>query len=116
MKELKHRKCYDRQIPFLTEGEDQARSYVASGKSELSGEYIIEESKARGQDGSECAYRRLIFKNQPTLVQSECKVKMEFERVKKGKKKITVRNTSLRIEALLFSETEKDIRQELRRF
>jgi len=89
VKELKHKNCRDRNIPFLTEGEDQARNVIATGKSELSGDYLIEESIAKGKDGEECRYRRLVFKKNPTLIQSECKIKVVEERVKKGKKKVT---------------------------
>ena len=84
--ELKTKSFTSRQVPFLTEStEVENRTILGRGKSELSGNYIIEESAARDSAGDEHTYRRLIFEKQPTLIQSECR--MIEKVIRKGKKK-----------------------------
>ena len=84
--ELKAKTFTQPKVPFLTESTDvENRSILGKGKSELSGNYIIEESAARDAQGEEHIYRRLIFEQQPTLIQSECR--MIEKVIKKGKKK-----------------------------
>ena len=59
------------QVPFLTEGSDIVgrRNIRQRGHSELSGDYVIEDIEEDGEQ-----YRRLIFLNNPTLVQSRAKL------------------------------------------
>lgn len=73
----------DSHIPYLSIGEDVGhRTVVFEGKSELSGDYVIEEIAINNTDN----YRRLIFLNSKNVVQSEAKLKT----TKKGKKKVSV--------------------------
>ena len=71
------------QVPFLSLGEDEVgdRTERCRGKSELSGEFVVEDVVANGE-----MFRRLIFFNNKKLIQSEAKLKQI--KVKKKSKKI----------------------------
>lgn len=59
------------QVPFLTVGGDLGwREEVFRGRSQLSGEYCVE--NVRGEDGE--PYRRLVFLSNSALVQSESRL------------------------------------------
>ena len=60
------------QVPFLSLGEDDVgdRTERCRGKSELSGEFVVEDVSANGE-----LFRRLIFFNNKKLIQSEAKLK-----------------------------------------
>ncbi|KAI0218062.1 eEF1A lysine and N-terminal methyltransferase [Lamellibrachia satsuma] len=71
-----------KQVPFLSVGEDiHCRTVRHQGTSELSGDYDIEDIES---DGS--VYRRLVFLDTKTVVQTEAKLLQEWTR-KKGKRK-----------------------------
>ena len=71
------------QVPFLSLGEDEVgdRTERCRGKSELSGEFVVEDISANGE-----LFRRLIFFNNKKLIQSEARLKQV--KVKKKSKKI----------------------------
>ena len=70
----------DSQIPFLTIGDDVGkRTIVFEGKSEFSGDYVVEDVSTDGE-----IYRRLIFLKNKNIIQSESRLKT----IKKGKKKL----------------------------
>ena len=71
------------QVPFLSLGEDEVgdRKERCRGKSELSGEFVVEDIIANGE-----MFRRLIFFNNKKLIQSEAKLKQV--KIKKKSKKI----------------------------
>ena len=71
------------QVPFLSLGEDEVgdRTERCRGKSDLSGEFVVEDVTANGE-----MFRRLIFFNNKKLIQSEAKLKQV--KVKKKSKKI----------------------------
>ena len=72
----------DSKIPFLTIGEDIGeRNIVFKGKSDFSGDYVIEEIAINSD-----IYRRLIFLNNKNIIQSEAKLKT----IKKGKKRVSI--------------------------
>ena len=61
------------QVPFLSLGEDESvgdRYERCRGKSEISGEFVVEDVSANGE-----LFRRLIFFNNTKLIQSEAKLK-----------------------------------------
>ncbi|KAE8610734.1 hypothetical protein XENTR_v10012226 [Xenopus tropicalis] len=59
------------QIPFLSAGEDiGARTIQHRGKSDFSGEYVVEDVKGDGNS----SYRRLIFLSNQNVVQSEARL------------------------------------------
>ncbi|XP_047443253.1 eEF1A lysine and N-terminal methyltransferase [Mugil cephalus] len=61
----------NQQVPFLSVGGDLGwREEVASGVSQLSGQYIVENVK--GEDGE--LYRRLVFLSNAALIQSESRL------------------------------------------
>lgn len=61
----------NQQVPFLSVGGDLGwREEVSRGRSELSGEYCVE--NVRGQDSE--LYRRLVFLSNAALVQSESRL------------------------------------------
>lgn len=63
----------NQQIPFLSLGSDVGkRETIFQGKSNLSGEYIVEE--ITGQDNK--IFRRLIFLSNQFVIQSEALVKV----------------------------------------
>lgn len=65
--------CFQIQIPFLSLGSDVGvRETIFQGKSELSGDYIVEEIK--GSDNK--IFRRLIFLSNQFVIQSEALVKV----------------------------------------
>ncbi|XP_068982762.1 eEF1A lysine and N-terminal methyltransferase homolog [Bombus flavifrons] len=69
-------------IPFLSLGSDVGvRTICFEGKSNLSGPFVVEEIE---RDGSE--FRRLIFLNNPYVVQSEARLKQAKSRRGKMKK------------------------------
>ncbi|XP_017893172.1 methyltransferase-like protein 13 [Ceratina calcarata] len=69
-------------IPFLSLGTDVGvRTKCYEGKSELSGPFVVEEIE---KDGSE--FRRLIFLNNPYVIQSEARLKQAKSRRGKMKK------------------------------
>lgn len=62
-------------IPFLSLGSDVGvRTICFEGKSNLSGSFVVEEIE---RDGSE--FRRLIFLNNPYVVQSEARLKQGIQ-------------------------------------
>lgn len=68
------------EIPFLTLGDEVGtRKVVFEGKSDLSGDYVIEEVSSDGQ-----TYRRLVFLQNKNIIQSEIKLKT----IRRGKKKV----------------------------
>uniref|UniRef100_A0A3P9KHG8 eEF1A lysine and N-terminal methyltransferase n=1 Tax=Oryzias latipes TaxID=8090 RepID=A0A3P9KHG8_ORYLA len=72
------------QVPFLTVGGDLGwREEVFRGRSQLSGEYCVE--NVRGEDGE--PYRRLVFLSNSALVQSESRLLSSASRHKKSKKR-----------------------------
>ncbi|XP_054157698.1 eEF1A lysine and N-terminal methyltransferase-like [Oppia nitens] len=72
----------DYKIPYLTIGEEVGKRIVVhKGKSDLSGDYVVEEILINNSN-----YRRLIFLSNKNIIQSEAKLKT----VKKGKKKVSV--------------------------
>ncbi|KAK3516608.1 hypothetical protein QTP70_021942 [Hemibagrus guttatus] len=72
------------QVPFLSVGGDLGwREVVGRGVSGLTGEYSVED--VRGEDGH--VYRRLIFMNNPQLVQSESRLRANATTVQKKKNK-----------------------------
>ena len=86
--ELKCPKFIGKSVPFLTDSSELGeRNIIHSGKSEIYGDFSVEESESRDIDNEEFTYRRLIFQNQPTLVQCQCRISKKEETVKKGKKK-----------------------------
>lgn len=63
----------DQQIPFLSLGSEVGkRETIFQGKSNLSGDYIVEE--ITGQDNK--VFRRLIFLSNQFVIQSEALVKV----------------------------------------
>ena len=89
--ELKCPNFIGKSVPFLTDSSELGeRNIIHSGKSEIYGEFSVEESDSRDVDNEEFTYRRLIFQNQPTLVQCQCRIAKKEETIKKGKKKQTV--------------------------
>jgi len=69
------------QVPYLSIGDDVGkRTVVFEGKSQLSGDYVIEEINVDEEN-----FRRLIFLSSKNIIQSEAKLKT----TKKGKKKVT---------------------------
>lgn len=63
----------DSQIPYLSLGSDVGkRETIFQGKSNLSGDYIVEE--VTGQDNK--IFRRLIFLSNQFVIQSEALVKI----------------------------------------
>lgn len=69
-------------IPFLSLGSDVGvRTTCYEGNSDLSGPFIIEEIERDG-----CEFRRLIFLNNPYVVQSEARLKQAKSRRGKAKK------------------------------
>ena len=86
--ELKCPNFIGKSVPFLTDSSELGeRNVIHSGKSEIYGDFSVEESESRDIDNEEFTYRRLIFQNQPTLVQCQCRISKKEETVKKGKKK-----------------------------
>ena len=71
------------QVPFLSLGEDEVgdRTERCRGKSEMSGEFVVEDVSANGE-----LFRRLIFFNNKKLIQSEARLRQV--KVKKKTKKI----------------------------
>ncbi|XP_076359527.1 eEF1A lysine and N-terminal methyltransferase isoform X1 [Tachypleus tridentatus] len=70
------------QIPFLSVGEDVGcREVCYRGCSIHSGEFSVEDVSADGE-----LYRRLIFLNNPSVIQSEAKLRQITQKKKKGKK------------------------------
>ncbi|KAF8778548.1 eEF1A lysine and N-terminal methyltransferase like protein [Argiope bruennichi] len=79
--ELAPGSCKD-QVPILSLGDDVGqRDIRCRDKSELSGEYVVEDVLSNKED----LYRRLIFLNSPYIIQSEAK--LMTVPVKKKKKK-----------------------------
>ncbi|NP_001084718.1 eEF1A lysine and N-terminal methyltransferase [Xenopus laevis] len=61
----------NQQIPFLSAGEDiGSRTIQHRGKSEFSGEYVVEDVRGDGNS----SYRRLIFLSNQNVVQSEARL------------------------------------------
>lgn len=84
--ELKSSSFKSSTVPFLTEGADLgSRNIIGKGESEFCGKYFIEESKSLDINGDEFIYRRLIYQRQPTIIQSECRLREE--KIKQKKKK-----------------------------
>lgn len=75
------------QVPFLSIGEDIGRRTIRHrGRSELSGDYIVEDAEGEGGD----TFRRLIFLTNQNIVQSEVRLvapSSEKRKKKKGGKK-----------------------------
>lgn len=89
--ELKCPNFIGKSVPFLTDSSELGeRNIIHSGKSEIYGDFSVEESESRDVDNEEFTYRRLIFQNQPTLVQCQCRISKKEENLKKGKKKQVV--------------------------
>ena len=58
------------QVPFLSVGQDIGNRQIRyKGKSEMSGDYVIEDVDVSGD-----MYRRLVFSSNPNIVQSEAKL------------------------------------------
>ncbi|MEE6496117.1 hypothetical protein FKM82_002233 [Ascaphus truei] len=80
---------YNHQIPFLSAGGDiGTRTIQHRGRSELSGEYVVEDVRGEGTS----YFRRLIFLNNQNVVQSEARLlpgntHSGQKKKKKGKKK-----------------------------
>eukprot|EP00095_Tigriopus_kingsejongensis_P006509 maker-scaffold172_size289735-snap-gene-0.15 protein:Tk06509 transcript:maker-scaffold172_size289735-snap-gene-0.15-mRNA-1 annotation:"methyltransferase-like protein 13 isoform x1" len=71
------------QVPFLSLGGDHvgSRQERCRGKSEFSGEFVVEDVEVNGE-----TFRRLIFMNNPNLTQSEAKIITVKTKGKKPKK------------------------------
>ncbi|XP_076390191.1 eEF1A lysine and N-terminal methyltransferase homolog isoform X2 [Megachile rotundata] len=71
-------------IPFLSLGSDVGvRTTCYEGKSDLSGPFVVEEIERDG-----CEFRRLVFLNNPYVIQSEARLKQAKSRRGKMKKVI----------------------------
>lgn len=71
------------QVPFLSVGQDIGNRQIRyKGKSEMSGDYVIEDVDVSGD-----MYRRLVFSSNPNIVQSEAKLISASKKKGKGKKK-----------------------------
>jgi hypothetical protein len=58
------------QVPFLSLGQDIGNRQIRyKGKSEMSGDYVIEDVDVSGD-----MYRRLVFSSSPNIIQSEAKL------------------------------------------
>ncbi|KAL6440842.1 hypothetical protein ACFW04_003339 [Cataglyphis niger] len=74
--------CGKNDIPFLSLGSDVgARTICYEGKSDISGPFVVEEV---AKDGHE--FRRLVFLNNPYVIQSEARLKEAKSRRGKTKK------------------------------
>ncbi|XP_011253844.1 methyltransferase-like protein 13 [Camponotus floridanus] len=74
--------CSKLDIPFLSLGSDVgARTICYEGKSDISGSFVVEEVE---KDGYE--FRRLVFLNNPYVIQSEARLKEAKSRRGKTKK------------------------------
>ncbi|KAM0732130.1 eEF1A lysine and N-terminal methyltransferase-like protein [Formica fusca] len=74
--------CGKNDIPFLSLGSDVgARTTCYEGKSDISGPFVVEEVE---KDGHE--FRRLVFLNNPYVIQSEARLKEAKSRRGKTKK------------------------------
>jgi len=63
--------CGKNDIPFLSLGSDVGvRNICYEGKSDISGSFVIEEVKKDGHK-----FRRLVFLNNPYVIQSEARLK-----------------------------------------
>ena len=70
-----HNLSSDTKVPFLSLGGEMdvgQRHERCRGKSEISGEYVVEDVTVNGE-----IYRRLIFFNNPKLIQSEARILMQ---------------------------------------
>ena len=80
------------QVPFLSLGSDGGdvgqRSERCRGKSLMSGEFVVEDVSVNGE-----IYRRLVFFNNPKLIQSECRITLG------RKQKVQSKQTAKRLEA-----------------
>ncbi|XP_053325857.1 eEF1A lysine and N-terminal methyltransferase [Spea bombifrons] len=83
----------NQQVPFLSAGADIGiRTVQYRGKSQLSGEYVVEDVKGDGTS----YFRRLIFLSNQNVVQSEARLLPTSgqKKKKKDKKKMTQQNPS----------------------
>ncbi|XP_013399663.1 methyltransferase-like protein 13 [Lingula anatina] len=72
------------QVPFLSLGDGIGhRTIKHRGKSNTSGDYVIEDVESDNKE----LVRRLVFLSNPSLVQSEARLKQETSKKKSGKKK-----------------------------
>ena len=76
-------KClsFQKRLPFLALGGESdvgQRTERCRGKSVLSGEYVVEDVTVNGE-----IYRRLIFFNNPKLIQSEARILIKGGQKKK---------------------------------
>ena len=94
--ELKAASFVAKSVPFLTESNELGeRNTLFMGESDINGKFFVEESTSDDGSGKKMNYRRLVMHNQPTIVRSECRTKMEKIKIGKGKNKKTVGQFSL---------------------
>lgn len=59
------------QVPYLSLGDDISNRVIKfKGSSEFSGEFVVEDVEIEGE-----TFRRLVFMNNQTLIQSETKLR-----------------------------------------
>ena len=100
---------FQKLLPFLALGGESdvgQRTERCRGKSVLSGEYVVEDVTVNGE-----VYRRLIFFNNPKLIQSEARILIKGQKKKKivDKTYLACAHHSVMIGSLGFFLNSKEI-------
>ena len=93
-------------VPFLSLGGENdvgLRHERCRGKSEISGEYVVEDVTVNGN-----IYRRLIFFNNPKLIQSEARILMHKKKKQVDKTYLACAHHSVMIGSLGFFPSDQE--------